>query len=334
MSTKLKVLQILNENIGAVVSGQRIADELSLSRNSVWKAIKALKDQGFQIKSSDGAGYSLEEKTDILSADLIASQLPKSWTVHVLETVDSTNTFAKNLPQTTSPQLVVSDCQTGGRGRLGRSFSSPSGKGLYLSMAFSPNMDFKKAMLFTSIAALATVNAIQQVTGLRCTIKWVNDVFLGEKKVCGILTEAESNLESGNIDRIIVGIGVNCFERDFPEDIKETAGYLQNPPKDFDRNHLAAAIVNEFRSLSLEFDQAKIVSLYRSRSNVLGQQILVYNPALAKEIGRNDSRLNDPIRARAVDIDENGGLIIELLEGRLTREMRTLSTGEVTIRKA
>ena len=333
MSTKLEVLRTLNDSCGTFISGQEIANAIGVSRNSVWKAVKSLQSQGFDILSSGSEGYCIVNKVDVLSKELIADQLKNNCDIYILDSVDSTNNFAKTLACSQRPQLVISDCQTQGKGRLGRCFSSPAGKGLYLSIAISPDMDFGKAMLVTCISALATVNAIQKVTGLSCTIKWVNDIFLGEKKVCGILTEAESNLESGKIDKIIVGIGVNCFETDFPEEIKSTAGYLANPPKSFDRNQLAAAIVNEFMDLTTEFDQNKIIHMYRSRSNILGHQIKVFNPSLAKEIGRSGDRVNEGIRARAIDIDDNGGLIIELLEGKLTREMRTLNTGEITIRK-
>ena len=169
-----------------------------------------------------------------------------------------------------------------------------------MSFAFCPQLELSQAMLVTTMTAVAVCRALESLTGLHPKIKWVNDIYLNEKKLCGILTEAETNFETGEIQKIIVGIGINCFEdAAMPPELREVATFLD----------------------------------YRARSFILGQQILIFNPAIARAIGRPDNRLSEGIRARAIDIDENGGLVVEYLEGTKSRQMETLSTGEITVRK-
>ena len=175
--------------------------------------------------------------------------------------------------------------------------------------------------------------AIEKVSGLRPKIKWVNDIYLGEKKLCGILTEAESNFETGTIEKIIVGIGVNCFKASVPEELVDTVAFMENPSKNFSRNELAVAIANEFFDVMEHFDKQALLREYKARSFILGEQIRIFNPAIARSMGMPPAKEKEGIRARAIDIDENGGLVVEFLEGRRSREMETLTTGEITIRK-
>ena len=175
--------------------------------------------------------------------------------------------------------------------------------------------------------------AIEKVSGLRPKIKWVNDIYLGEKKLCGILTEAESNFETGTIEKIIVGIGINCFRASVPEELADTVTFMENPPREFSRNQLAVAIANEFFETIEHFHQQPLLREYKSRSFILGQQIKIFNPAIARSMGLSPEKEKEGIKARAIDIDENGGLVVEFLEGRRSREMETLTTGEITIRK-
>ena len=333
MSTKLSLLELLTSNTG-YLSGQEIADQLGISRNSVWKAVKKLQEQGYKIESMPSRGYRLVNTDDILSPDYLRENINHPCKITILEKTDSTNNQAKALSDLSVPHIVLANEQTGGRGRLGRSFHSPAGTGLYMSIAFCPDFGLDRAMLTTAMSAVAAARAIEQVTGLNPKIKWVNDIYINGKKACGILTEAESNFETGRIDKIIVGIGVNCFEASLPEELKDIATYLENPPKEFSRNQLAAAIANEFFDMLANFDKVQMLREYKARSFILGEQIMIFNPAIARSIGRPESRLNEGIRARAIDIDENGGLVVEFLEGRRSREMETLTTGEITVRKA
>ncbi len=333
MSTKLSLLELLNENSNKFVSGQEIADRLGVSRNAIWKAIKNLQSQGYNIESMPSTGYRLLNVSDILSTDYLKENIHHPCKIHVLEKTDSTNNVAKTITDCTVPHIIVANEQTGGRGRLGRSFYSPAGSGLYMSIVFKPVFGLDKAMLTTAMSAVVACRAIEKVSGLHPKIKWVNDIYLDDKKICGILTEAESNFETGCIDKIIVGIGVNCFESSLPEYIQDTAAYLKNPLNEFSRNQLAAAITNEFFEMLNNFDKFAMLREYKSKSFILGGQIMVFNPTIARSIGRTAERENEGIRARAIDIDQNGGLVIELLEGRRYSEMETLTTGEVTIRR-
>ena len=329
MSTKLRVLETLKDKSPSYISGQDLANSLGISRNSVWKAIKRLQEDGYSIDSKSSIGYRLIDAVDTLSAAVITDLVNKPCKVQVLDVVDSTNTYAKALGEVKVPTLIIANEQTNGRGRLGRSFYSPSSKGIYMTIAFEPDFGIDKAMLITSLTAVAVCKSFEETIGIGPKIKWVNDIYLQGQKVCGILTEAESNFETGTISKIIVGIGINCFEQEFPEEIKDKATYIKNPQKEFDRNQLIATVVNKFFELVDNFDKTKPLRDYKSRSMILGQPILIYGTnqsALPENGGRG-------IKARAIDIDENGGLVVEYLEGVMSRQMETITSGEVTIRQ-
>lgn len=333
MSTKLTLLELLSQNTSVYLSGQQLADQLGISRNAVWKSIKKLQDQGFLIESKAATGYRLIEASDIITADYLLENITHPCRVQVYDKVDSTNRLARELEPADvaeKPVLIAANEQTGGRGRLGRSFFSPPGTGLYMTLAFRPDFGLNKAMLVTTIAAVAVCRALDEVTGLRGKIKWVNDIYLGDKKVCGIMTEAQSNFETGNIDKIILGIGINCFETSWPEDLAEIAGHVENPKKEFTRAQLAASVINHFYACLEEPDAGKLIREYKSRCFILGEQITIYNTITGQSPDRNTSV---GIRARAIDIDSNGGLVVEYLEGRRMREMETITTGEVSVRK-
>lgn len=329
MSTKSQILEIFNEHPAEYISGQELADILGLSRNSVWKAIKKLQEEGFAIESKASTGYRLVQKGDVLSADYIKENIKFPCKVKVLEKVDSTNNYAKRIENLSVPNIIIAKEQTHGRGRMGRSFYSPPSKGLYMTIAFEPDFSLDKSMLITTVAALAVCQAIESVVGIGPKIKWVNDIYLQGKKICGILTEAESNFETGTISRIIVGIGINCFEQIFPDEIEGKATYLKNAKKEFTRNDLAGAVVNRLFDLTKDFDKKKLLREYKSRSMILGEQILLYGSSYG-QMPENGGR---GVKARAIDIDENGGLVVEYLEGRRSREMDVITSGEVTIRK-
>lgn len=271
----------------------------------------------------------LNEKPDVISRSILSELIEKNCDIRVFEVVDSTNSYAKEVHVSNKPLVVVANEQTKGRGRLGREFYSPSSKGIYMTIAFEPDFEIDKAMLITTLTAVAVCHAFEEVIGVEPKIKWVNDIYMDNKKVCGILTEAQSNSKLGAIDKMIVGIGINCFVQDFPDSIKDRATYIKNPQKDFDRNALIAAVTNNFFQLVENFDPQKLLRDYKSRSMILGQPILIYGTsqsALPENGGRG-------IKARAIDIDENGGLVVEYLEGAMKLQKETITSGEVTIRK-
>ena len=240
-----------------------------------------------------------------------------------LDSVDSTNTYAKGLDINAGPYVVISETQTAGRGRLGRSFCSPAGSGIYMSIALSSDAILVPASLITIAAAVSVCDAIEDVCGVSPRIKWVNDLFLNNKKICGILTESTDS-------KIIVGIGVNCFPGSFPEELSGIVGAIsesiEGDARAFDKDALAEKIAANVLSLLTEgsFGQDAgydYLAAYRERCFILGRQINVTN--FANQNGSPSSFL-----ARAVDISPNGGLIVEPLDGP---PLITLISGEVSV---
>ena len=321
MSTRIALLKLFDQNAGIYLSGQAIGDELHISRNSIWKAVNQLRKEGYDIVSKAGAGYLYKRKENLLTFDSIAAHLRYPCELRVFDEVTSTNDIAKESHVGLQPLFIAADRQTAGRGRLGRTFASPGDAGLYMTLALRPSFDLDKALYVTMAVAVAVCRAIEKVAGIKGRIKWVNDIFYRNKKVCGILTEAQSNFETGRIDTLIIGIGINCFPGALPEELKDIAGCLAEIPGAFSRGELAAEIVNETLEILDDLNSMTFLREYRSKCFILGKNIYVH-PNL-------DQRA---IRARAIDIDDNGGLVVEYMEGKKMRQMETLTTGEVSIR--
>ena len=335
MSTKSDILNILANSTGKYISGQEIATSLNLSRNAIWKAIEALKEEGYPVESRSRHGYRLARPIDMLSKEMIAGPLDFDCEVIVKEQVDSTNTLAKtsfaSAMKTSGPSdeavehkplLVVANAQTAGRGRLGRSFYSPADTGVYMSYAFSPKFDMSKSSLVTVAAAVAVAEAMEEVVKKSPKIKWVNDLYLKDKKIAGILTEASMNLEGGQIDSIVIGIGLNCFTEDFPQFENNVPGCIETDVE-YTRNQLISSIACHLHRILEEMDSKLIIFEYKTRCSTLGKAITIYreynNP---NEIG---------VKARAIDIDDNGGLIVEY-QGDMSGKLYTITSGEISIR--
>ncbi|MCL1983715.1 MAG: biotin--[acetyl-CoA-carboxylase] ligase [Clostridiales bacterium] len=328
-TAKAKTLKALEENRGRPLSGERLAESANVSRAAIWKAVESLRKEGYPIKASTNRGYVLEANSDFLSAQGMMQYLNEEVYpygekyIYTYKTLESTNTTAKEKSFEGAPNgtIVIAEGQTHGRGRLGRGFFSPEGKGLYMSFIVRPEFDSSKSLLVTTAASVAVCRAIKKVCGLETQIKWVNDIFFEGRKICGILTEAISNFESGQIDAIIIGIGVNCCvsPKDLPEEIRQTAGSLSgNVP----RNRLAAEIVNELMGVLRDFNEEGLypehMDEYRQRSMVLRKNIKVYKNIKSDEFQS----------ATAIDISDEGGLIVIYRDGRKD----TLTTGEISIR--
>lgn len=313
MSLKNSILIELENSRDADISGQVLAEEFGVSRNAVWKAISALKAEGYEIYSSTNKGYRLSPDCDRLSGNQIKELLGDAdMPVYVFDALDSTNNEAKRrLAQNHAERfLVAAEEQTQGRGRRGREFFSPKNTGLYMTLVTTPKIQFEDALGITSYAALCVVNAIKKLTGKDAQIKWVNDVFLDGKKICGILTEAVSDFESGTVGAVLIGIGINLRQNDVPDDLKDIVGFLDCGG--IIKNQLAAQIVNGL--LQYEAGNMDYIEEYKKRSLVLGRDIAYY---------KNNVRFT----GRAVDIDESGGLVVSLPEG----STETLKSGEISI---
>ena len=224
-----KILQLLKEQED-YVSGQDICGQLGVSRTAVWKNIKALKEAGYQIDSVNNRGYKLLAEPDKLSETGIRGYKNTQWLGEAIvykDSLDSSNTRAKLMGENGAENgtLVVTDCQTAGKGRRGRSWVSPTGMNCYFTVLLRPDILAEKASMITLVAALALAKAIKETAQLDTMIKWPNDVIANGKKLCGILTESSTDLEY--INYVVVGIGVNCNQTEFPDEIKETASSIR-----------------------------------------------------------------------------------------------------------
>lgn len=323
MSVKREVLKLLEGSRDRDLSGQDMAERLGVTRAAIWKAVKSLKEEGYYVEAVNNRGYRLREDSDVLSAEGIRLHLPKQYSdreIVVCKCVDSTNMEVKRraLEGAGEGLVVLAEQQTAGRGRRGRSFFSPSGTGIYMSALFRPDPEISQdVVLITTAASVAVCRAIRNVLGEEPEIKWVNDVYLNGKKICGILTEAVSDFESGRIDTVVVGIGINYHvpEEGFPEELKETAGTVCPADYRIPRNRLAAAVMEELYALYEGLSDKTYMEDYRRWSNVIGKEVR-FTSGTEWEYGM------------ALDIDENGGLIVETEQG----DRQVLRTGEITLR--
>ena len=323
MSTKHDVLKLLEQSKGTSISGNDIATTLKLSRTAVWKAINGLKDDGYPIGATTKKGYCLEVTSDILSSQSILPHILNTSlydNIIVHKSLPSTNTIAKDLANNSAPNgtVIIAEQQTAGKGRLGRSFYSPHASGIYMSVVFRLDNPIEQSMLITSATAVAVCRAIKTVCNLDCQIKWVNDVYIDSKKVCGILTEASVNFESQQLDYIVVGIGINITTNDFPTELNDIATSLQDKLNGtiISRSQLIGEILNQLDVIIHDLKDKSFLDEYKSLSFILGSEINVITPTLTQ-------------KATALDFNELGHLIVKLEDGTL----KTLSSGEISIRK-
>lgn len=318
MGLKHEVLRLLEENRESYLSGQEIANRLAFSRTAVWKAIHSLKEEGYQIHAVSNKGYQLDTSCDLLSSEGIHAYLAedlKQFPIYVYQQIGSTNTEAKQQALNGAPNgtIILAEEQTQGRGRLGRKFYSPKGTGIYMSIILRPQLHLNQAIQVTTTVAVAICRVIEKLTNQNPHIKWVNDIYLGKQKICGILTEAVTDFESGQVEFIILGIGLNVNTVDFPADLHEIAGSLN--PKDVTRNQLCAHLLNELFSLFSKLNDPQVLEEYKSKSNVLGNWITFM-------------KNQESYEAFAEDINEQGGLIVRLKND----EKMILNSGEISIR--
>lgn len=323
MGTKEQLLALFENNKGVYFSGEAIAEKLSVSRTAVWKSVESLRSQGYSIDAVRNKGYCLSEETDILSVQGIQKYLKPYCTelnLNVVPALGSTNTEVREKAAAGAPEgyAMLANGQTNGRGRSGRVFYSPSGTGIYMSLLLRPRHDSpQQAVRLTTMAAVAACEAIETVFEEKAWIKWVNDIYVSEKKVGGILTEAAFGLEDGFLEYAVLGIGVNVTppKDGFPEELKVIAGAVSDKAQSDGKNRLAAEFLNQFFMYYAMPDKADYVENYRSRSFVTGKKITVVFP---------DHQKN----AVARDIDRDCRLIVEYEDGKT----EALSSGEISLR--
>lgn len=320
---KTKILTLLREK-DDYVSGQEICRKLDVSRTAVWKTIGALKDAGYEIEAVQNKGYRLVSAPDIVEAPEITSRLKTKWAarpVLFFETIDSTNNEIKRRAESGAVHgtLAISEIQESGKGRRGRSWSSPKGAGIWMSLLIRPDFPPMQASMMTLVAAMAVEKAIDTVTGLPSGIKWPNDIVVGGKKVCGILTEMSAEIDF--INYVVIGIGINVNNGpDFPEEIRQVATsiYLEKGEK-VNRAAIAAAVWDAFEEYYEKFVQTGDLSLlkeaYEERLVNKDKEVCVLDPlGQWKGIARG--------------IDETGRLMVEKEDG--TR--KAVDSGEVSVR--
>ncbi|HFU4116196.1 TPA: bifunctional biotin--[acetyl-CoA-carboxylase] ligase/biotin operon repressor BirA [Streptococcus suis] len=308
MKTYQKIYLLLKEK-DDYISGEDLAQELGISRTSIWKAIRQLEAHGLTIEAARNRGYKLAEG-DLLLPDLIAEeiQLP----VHLKADSDSTQLDAKQGIEAghKSPALYLAPHQNKAKGRFGRPFYASKSGGIYMSLRLSPNVPFLEFKPYTILAAAAVVKAIQSLCDLDVQIKWVNDIYLGQKKVAGILTEAISSMENQRVTDVIIGVGINVHIDDFPKELQQAAGNLFDDQPPFTRNQLITAIWKAF----LETDEKELIALYKEKSLVVGQQVSFVENQVE-------------FRGTAIAVTDTGNLVIQLDNGKA----KIISSGEISL---
>jgi BirA family biotin operon repressor/biotin-[acetyl-CoA-carboxylase] ligase len=326
MATKDLILQALEKAGGAYLSGEALSEKLGVSRTAVWKAINSLRDEGYRIEAVTNRGYLLIHEDNIITEESLRGYLPTKYKknkLYLYDTIDSTNVKAKQLAleKVDNGTVVLAMQQTGGRGRLGRSFFSPR-EGIYLSIIIKPDFQLSQSVLITSAAAVAVAQAIEDVCGKEAKIKWVNDVYVDGKKVSGILTEGITDFETGQIDALVIGIGLNTTLNGFPKELLDTVGAVDG---EYSKSALAAQIISRTLDFAADIESRSFIKPYKDMSMVIGENVKVYKGKY--KINPDDEVPGIP--ARVLDIDDDGCLVVLYSNG--TQEV--LASGEITIRK-
>ena len=319
---KEEILRLLRSADG-YISGQELCNRFGVSRTAVWKAINQLKEAGYEIEAQQNKGYRLMAAPDLMTEAEIKSLMHTDWVakeVLYFDTIDSTNTKAQELAEKGYPSgtLVVADKQESGKGRRGRSWVSPSGTGIFMTLMIKPDINPNNASMLTLVAALAVAKAITSVTGEEALIKWPNDIVVNGKKVCGILTEM--NAQFDYINHIVVGIGINVHNESFPEEISQMASSLmiEAGGKRFHRAQIIAETMSYFEQYYETFLKTQDLSaLVREYDELLvnrNKSVRVLDP-------------KEPFDGKAMGITPKGELIVDTWESR-----KLVSSGEVSVR--
>lgn len=318
---KSEILRMLRET-GEYISGQEICNKFGVSRTAVWKAINQLKETGYEIEAVQNKGYRLLSAPDVMDKTELLSIHATEWAgceIYYFDRIDSTNTKAKELAEEGHPSgtFVVADQQTAGKGRRGRSWESPAGTGIFMTLMLKPEINPNNASMLTLVAAMATTRAIRRVTGVPAMIKWPNDIVMNGKKVCGILTEMSAQFDY--INHIVIGIGINVHNEAFPEEIAQTASsLLLESGQRIHRASLIETFLEEFEVLYAEYLKTEdMEGLQKEYDQMLvnrGRQVRVLDP-------------KEPFEGKAMGITKKGELIVDTWESR-----KLVSSGEVSVR--
>lgn len=321
MNTKEEILTRLRQSEG-YLSGEQLSESLGVSRAAVWKAINALREAGYEIDSVTNRGYRLTSVPDVLTPEEIACGLRTKTLgsqIVTLWEVDSTNEEAKRQAQNGAPDgsVFIAERQTGGKGRLGRKWESPDGTGIWFSILLRPGLVPSEVSCITLLAGIAVCRAIRSVTGCEAKIKWPNDVVIGSRKVCGILTELTAEID--RIEYVVLGIGINANMESFPEELAEKATSLRmESGKTFPRAAVLRAVLEALEPL---LERAKngdglngILEEYKALCVSLNRRVSFYSGSRQRT-------------GTAVDVSPTGELIVACDEGGLV----PVNAGEVIV---
>ena len=318
---KAEILALLRETDG-YISGQELCERFGVSRTAVWKAINQLKKEGYEIEAVQNRGYHISSVPDVLSENELVSIRKTQWIgqkIYYFDTVDSTNIKANHLAEEGSEHgtLVVAERQITGKGRRGRGWESPEQTGIFMTLILKPEIETANASMLTLVAAMAVRKGIEQVSGLKAAIKWPNDIVVNGKKVCGILTEMSAQMDY--VNHIVIGIGINVHNQNFPEEIKNVAtSLLLECGERVNRAALIEAIWEAFEAYYEVFMQNQNLSALRNEYDAhlanRGQRVKVLDP-------------KDSYEGVAQGITDRGELMVDTWESR-----KLVSSGEVSVR--
>lgn len=319
---KGEILKLLKETDGHL-SGQELCERFGVSRTAVWKVINQLKEDGYEIEAVRNKGYALKSVSDVLSTDELQSSMHTKWaagTIVCFDKTDSTNIQARRLAEEGAPHgtLVVAEKQHGGKGRRGRTWESPSGVGIWMSILLRPEINPISASMLTLVMALAGVKGIREATGIETEIKWPNDLVLNKKKICGILTEMSTELME--IQYVVIGAGFNANLESVPEEIRNTATSLyMETGKKYQRSRIIAKVMEALEEYYEIFvkteDMSGLMEEYNRCLVNLGNEVCVLAPS-------------GEFRGISEGINQNGGLIVRLEDGTRSEVI----SGEVSVR--
>ncbi|MFC3932463.1 bifunctional biotin--[acetyl-CoA-carboxylase] ligase/biotin operon repressor BirA [Streptococcus dentapri] len=308
MKTYQNIYLLLSEN-SDFISGEALAQKLNVSRTAIWKGIKTLKSKGLVIESFKNRGYRLEAG-DLLLPKVLKEKL--GFEIYFNEESISTQVDAKEGIQKgqPAPALYLAPKQKQAQGRFGRPFFTPETGGIYMSLHLKPEVKYDQMPAYTLMVTASLVKAISRLTGIETQIKWVNDIYLGSKKLAGILTEAITSMESGLVTDVIIGIGLNFYVPKFPSQLKNKAVSLFTAPPTITRNDLIA----ETWKIFFETAQKDLIKIYKEKSLVLNRQVTFMENQI-KYTGL------------ASNITDSGQLIVELGDG----QPKILNSGEISL---
>ena len=318
---KAAILKILRET-GDYVSGQEICEKLGVSRTAVWKVIRQLQEEGYQVDAARSRGYRIIDGPDVMTAEEVESLLDTEWAgkpvVYYPET-DSTNIRIRHLGAEGAPHgtLAVADRQTAGRGRRGRTWESPGGSCIYMSILLRPDLAPEKAPMLTLVMACGVAEGIMECADVKVQIKWPNDIIVSGKKLAGILTEMSTQVDY--INHVTVGVGINVNVQNFPEEIQTATSLLSETGTQTKRAPVIAAVMKHFEENYKIFMQTEDMSgLMKKYSSLLvnqGREVLI----LEKDA---------EYKAYAEGINQKGELVVRREDGTV----ENICAGEVSVR--